>query len=30
MKFARRTQRFGGLPDLYIFHCRGCGEWHAE
>ena len=30
MKFVRRTQRFGGLPDLYIFHCRGCGEWHTE
>jgi hypothetical protein len=30
MKFVRRTQRFGGLPDMYIFHCRGCGEWHTE
>jgi hypothetical protein len=30
MKFVRRTGRFGGLPDLYTFHCRGCSEWHTE
>jgi hypothetical protein len=30
MKFVRRTRRFGGLPDLYTFHCRGCSEWHTE
>jgi hypothetical protein len=30
MKFVRRTRRFGGLHDLYTFHCRGCSEWHTE
>jgi hypothetical protein len=30
MKFVRRTLRFGGLPDLYTFECRECGEWHTE
>jgi hypothetical protein len=30
MQLVRRTPRFGGLPDLYTFECRTCGEWHIE
>jgi hypothetical protein len=39
MKLVRRTQRFGGLPDLCTFECAACGisrteeckpaAWHA-
>src|SRR5262245_18721268 len=30
MKLIRRTQRFGGLPDLYTFECQACGMSHTE
>ena len=30
MKLVRRTKRFGGLSDLYIFECRTCGISHIE
>src|SRR5271169_4743684 len=30
MLLIRRTQRFGGLPDLYMFECRACGVSHTE
>jgi hypothetical protein len=30
MRLIRKTSRFGGLPDLYIFECDACGEWHVE
>jgi hypothetical protein len=30
MKLVRRTQRFGGLPDLCIFECPACGMSHTE
>jgi hypothetical protein len=30
MKLVRRTQRFGGLPDLCIFECTACGISHTE
>jgi hypothetical protein len=30
MQLIRRTTRFGGLPDLFIFECRVCGERHIE
>jgi hypothetical protein len=30
MRIARRTPRFGGLPDLYTFECRNCEISHTE
>jgi hypothetical protein len=30
MKLVRRTQRFGGLPDLCTFECAACGISHTE
>jgi hypothetical protein len=30
MKLVRRTQRFGGLPDLSTFECPACGMSHTE
>jgi transposase-like protein len=30
MKLVRRTQRFGGLPDLCTFECAVCGMSHTE
>jgi len=30
MRLARKTQRFNGLPDLYIFECRTCDMSHTE
>ena len=30
MKQVRRTQRFGGLPDLCTFECPACGMSHTE
>ena len=30
MQLFRRTSRYGGLPDLYSFHCVACDEWHVE
>ena len=30
MRFVRATSRSEGLPDLYIFECRGCGVSHIE
>ena len=30
MRLVRRTQRFGSLPDLCTFECRGCGVSHFE
>jgi hypothetical protein len=30
MKLIRRTQRFGGLPDLCTFECAACGISHTE
>jgi hypothetical protein len=30
MLLIRRTQRFGTLPDVYTFECRGCGVSHFE
>jgi hypothetical protein len=30
MKLIRRTQRFGGLPDLCTFECLACGMSHTE
>ena len=30
MRLARRTQRFNGLPDLYIFECQTCELSHTE
>jgi hypothetical protein len=30
MCLARKTPRFGGLPDLYAFECRSCEISHTE
>jgi hypothetical protein len=30
MRLARKTRRFNGLPDLYIFECRVCDVSHTE
>jgi hypothetical protein len=30
MRQIRRTQRFGTLPDVCTFECRGCGVSHFE
>ena len=30
MRLIRRTQRFGTLPDVCTFECRGCGVSHFE
>jgi hypothetical protein len=30
MKLIRRTQRYGGLPDLCTFECAACGISHTE
>jgi hypothetical protein len=30
MRLTRRTQRFGTLPDVHTFECRGCGVSHFE
>ena len=30
MRLARKTRRFNGLPDLYIFECRTCDMSHTE
>jgi hypothetical protein len=30
MRLARRTRRFNGLPDLYVFECRTCEMLHTE
>ena len=30
MRLARKTQRFNGLPDLYVFECRPCQISHTE
>src|SRR5271163_4815996 len=30
MRLARKTRRFNGLPDLYIFECRTCEMSHTE
>jgi hypothetical protein len=30
MRFARKTRRFNGLPDLYVFECRTCEIFHTE
>jgi hypothetical protein len=30
MKLVRRTKRFNGLSDVYIFECRTCGVSHIE
>src|SRR5260370_34650364 len=30
MKLVRRTQRFGGLPDLCIFECPACDMSHTK
>src|SRR5262245_50570301 len=30
MRLARKTRRFNGLPDLYIFECRTCQTSHTE
>jgi len=30
MQLVRRTQRFGGLPDLCTFECPACGMSHVE
>src|SRR5215472_7489375 len=30
MKLIRRTQRFGGLPDLCTFECAACSISHTE
>jgi hypothetical protein len=30
MRLARKTRRFNGLPDLYIFECRTCQMSHTE
>ena len=30
MRLVRRTQRFGALPDVCTFECRGCGVSHFE
>jgi hypothetical protein len=30
MRLIRRTQRFGSLPDVCTFECRGCGVSHFE
>jgi hypothetical protein len=30
MRLARRTLRFGGLPDLVTFDCQTCDESHTE
>jgi hypothetical protein len=30
MRLARKTRRFNGLPDLYVFECRTCDISHTE
>jgi hypothetical protein len=30
MRLIRRTRRFGTLPDVCTFECRGCGVSHFE
>jgi hypothetical protein len=30
MRLARKTRRFNGLPDLYVFECRTCEISHTE
>ena len=30
MRLIRRTQRFGTMPDVCTFECRGCGVSHFE
>jgi hypothetical protein len=30
MRLTRKTRRFNGLPDLYIFECRTCELSHTE
>ena len=30
MRLARKTRRFNGLPDLYVFECRMCEMSHTE
>jgi hypothetical protein len=30
MRLARKTRRFNGLPDLYIFECSTCEISHSE
>ena len=30
MRLARKTSRFGDLPDLYTFECSACGVSHFE
>src|SRR6516164_1194852 len=30
MRLIRRTQRFGTLPNVCTFECRGCGVSHFE
>jgi hypothetical protein len=30
MQVARKTSRFGDLPELYTFECRACGVLHIE
>jgi hypothetical protein len=30
MRLARKTRRFNGLPDLYIFECQTCEVSHTE
>ena len=30
MRLARKTRRFNGLPDLYVFECRPCQISHTE
>jgi hypothetical protein len=30
MRLARKTRRFNGLRDLYVFECRKCDVLHTE
>jgi hypothetical protein len=30
MRLTRKTQRFGTLPDVHTFECRGCGVSRFE
>jgi hypothetical protein len=30
MRLARKTRRFNGLRDLYVFECRTCEMSHTE
>lgn len=30
MRLARRTARYGRLPDLLVFECRACGVSNIE